>query len=179
MRIIGAIVLVVMMATSGYAATRYASGVGFPTTETLGGESITGTLDWGSPSDITSLDYDLTWGTTNWVGMFNLLTTNIAGSSAQLVYGDATNDLILTAISADGSFNLDADLFVDTGGYGGFEAWTLTDANPALNRYGTITHISSVPEPGLQIAAVCGGLCLLVFRRRFLRWTKRHDLARA
>ena len=177
MRIFGAIVLVAMMAASGYAETRYASGVGFPTTETPGGESILGTLDWGSPSDITNLDYDLTWGTSSWAGMFSLLTTNIAGGSAQLVYGDPTNDLIFTAISADGSFNLDADTFVDTAGYGGFETWTLTDANPALNRYGTITHISSVPEPGLQIVAVCGGLCLLVFRRRFLRWTANHELA--
>ena len=177
MRILGAIVLVAMMTASSTAATRYLSGVGFATTETPGGESMLGTLDWGTPGDITNLDYDITWGDQEWAGMFSLLATNIAGSSAQLIYSDPVNDLTMTAISADGSFSLDSDDFVDTEGYGGFEAWTLTDANPALNRYGTITHISAVPEPGLQMVAAGGLFMLVVFRRRCLRWARDHAVA--
>ena len=120
MRILGAIVLVVMMTTSVTAATRYLDGVGFPTTETPGGESMLGTLDWGTPGDITDLNYDIKWGDQEWAGMFTLLATNIAGSSAQLIYSDPVNDLTLTAISADGSFSLDYDDFIDTEGDGGF-----------------------------------------------------------
>ena len=174
---IGALGLVLAIAASSTAATRYMDGVGFPTTETPGGESMAGTLDWGTPGDITDLDYDIVWGDQEWTGMFTLLATNIAGSSAQLIYSDPVNDLTLTAISADGSFSLDSDDFVDSGGYGGFEAWTLTDANPSANRYGTITHISTVPEPGLQMVAAGGLFMLVVFRRLQLGRTRNYDMA--
>ena len=177
MRFVGAFVLVAMMTASGTAATRYLDGVGIPTTETPGGESMLGTLDWGDLGEITDIDYDIKWGDDEWAGMFSLLTTNIAGSSAQLIYADPVNDLILTAISADGPFSLDSDDFVDSEGYGGFEAWTLTDAEPDLNRYGTITHISSVPEPGMKMIAAGGLFMLVVFRRRFLGRSRRHAMA--
>ena len=179
MRVLGAIVAVLILASAGHAATRYVSGVGFPTTETPGGESLSGTVDWGDPSDIATIDYSLEWGDDDWTGTMGLLATNIAGTSAQMIYADPANDLVLTAISADGPFDLDADLFLDTEGYGGFEAWTLTNTGPSANKYGTITGISSVPEPGLKIVALSGGLCLLVFRRKFLRWSAHHAMAGA
>ena len=136
-----------------------------------------GTLDWGDLGEITDLDYDIKWGDDEWAGMFTLLSTNIAGSSAQLIYTDPVNDLILTAISADGPFSLDSNDFVDTEGYGGFEAWTVTSAAPAANKYGTITHISTVPEPGLQMVAAGGLFMLVVFRRLQLGRTRNYDMA--
>ena len=163
-----AILLVLAVASTGHGAIRYMDGFGFPTTETPGGQAISGTLDWGTPSILSEVTYKLDWGETEFEGTMELLATNIAGTSAQLIYQDELNGLTMTAISADGDFSLDAANFVDEEGYGGFEAWTMTDPTPVANRYGTLTSIRNhyaVPEPGTQALAVLGGVGLLVFRR--------------
>ena len=167
--LVGVLMCCMCVSSVATGAIRYMDGVGFPTTETPGGESILGTLDWGTPSILSEVTYALDWGPESFEGTMNLLATNIAGQSAQLIYQDPANGLTMTAVSADGDFSLDAEDFEKARGYGGFEAWTLTDVQPELNRYGSITSIDSVrppiPEPSSQALAVLGGVGLLVFRR--------------
>jgi len=151
--------LLLALSTSAWAGPRSLVGFGFPTTETPGLELISGTIDWGTPEILPSATYDIDFGATTYTGTFSLVSTVIAGPAAQLIYSDASNGLTMTAISADGPFSLTAADFVDTAGYGGFEAWTLTDTAAALNRYGTITKIVDVPNPStfvLGLMALCG-----------------------
>lgn len=147
--------LVLIVNATGQAEPRYLEGVGIPNTETLGGESITGTIDWGNPPLVTTADYDISIGGESFSGEFALAATTISGPSAQLVYVDPANGLVLSAVSADGPTSLDAELYSLDGGYGGYETWLLTDTAPLANRYGTITSI--VPEPGWL-----GMLCWIV-----------------
>jgi hypothetical protein len=143
---------------------RYLSGVGVPSTETPGGELVRGTIDWGSPETVSDAEYAITIGDDEYAGVLTLNATTTSGPAAQLVYGDAENGIVLTAVSADGPFSLDAAHFVDSAGFGGFEFWTITDTASFFNRFHTITAISAspVPVPEPWTLGVLGAMVLMI-----------------
>ena len=152
--------LVLVWCGQAQASIRHMVGVGIPTTETPGGEYIVGRIDWGVDNSIGSADYVIGIGIPAYAGTFDLVASIISGQSAQLVYADGTNGLVLTATSADGPYELDAATFVDTAGYGGFELWTVTDTKADANRYGSITSMTHVPEPSSWLLLMIGVLTI-------------------
>ena len=170
MRILSAL-LVLCVAGQLSAATRYLTGIGIPTTETPGGALVVGTIDWGTPEQLTTADYDLTLDGDPFAGQLILTASTNAGAASQLVFADVNNGIVVTAISADGPTTLDAAAYVNTEGYGGYEAWTLTDTAAGLNRYASLTQISAtpiaVPEPGAWVMLLIGvGTGMLMIHNR-------------